>query len=84
MRPDPTTLVCATIVVCTTIVGAVILAVTGSDFSQFRAVVGTICSAVAAVGGIGGWLSAGAAARSAEDVRTRLTPTDTTDVPPRG
>lgn len=83
MKTNGTVLICSTIVVCFIISGAVILSVTGSDFSEFRTTLNTILNAVSAAFGIGGCLYAGSAARSVEEVRGRLdttgsdaTPTD--------
>lgn len=72
MRTNGTVLICSTIVTCFIITGAVILSVTGSEFTEFRATLNTVLNAVSAAFGIGGCLYAGSAARSVEQVRGQL------------
>lgn len=72
MRTNGTVLVCATVIACVTIVGAVVLSVTGSDFAEFRATLNTILNVVSTAFGLGGFLYAGSAARSVEEVRGQL------------
>ncbi len=82
MKANGTVLICATIVTCFIITGAVVLSVTGSDFAEFRTTLNTVLNAVSAAFGIGGCLYAGSAARSVEEVRSNLggrAPVSTTD-----
>ena len=72
MRTNNTALICATVLASLAIVGSVVLGIVGGDFGGFERTVNTLLNAVSAVGGLGGLLYAGAAARSAEAVREKL------------
>jgi hypothetical protein len=72
VRTSSTALICATVVVSLTIIGSVVLGVLGGDYGTFERTVNTLLNAVGAVTGLGGFLYAGAAARSSEAVRERL------------
>lgn len=72
MRTNNTALICATVVVVFAITGSVVLGIVGGDYGAFERTVNTILNAVSAVGGLGGLLYAGAAARSSEAVREKM------------